>query len=129
MYIICNLLNKNIAGVQSEPAVPASGVRVWLGFEIPHPYPYPGKNPDQTRRVGDRLVQPLHTETHIFSHFTHFILRPNSDRTPIRLRVHYSNSDITPTVPRHSPSHAEIHRHSPSFTVYYRTITEITKII
>src|SRR5271163_5115927 len=52
MYIICNLLKKNIAGVQSEPAVPASGVRVWLGFEIPHPYPYPGKNLDQTRRVG-----------------------------------------------------------------------------
>ena len=46
MYIICNLFKKNIAGVQSEPAVPATGVRVWLGFEIPHPYPYPGKNPD-----------------------------------------------------------------------------------
>src|SRR5271156_3055493 len=77
----------------------------------------------------DRLVQPLHTETLIFSHFTHFTLRPNSDLTPIRLRVHHSNSDITPTVPRHSPSHAAFHRRSPSFTVYYTVITEITETL
>ena len=51
MYIICNLLKKNIAGVQSEPAVPATGVWVWLGFEIANPDPDPSKNPDQTRRV------------------------------------------------------------------------------
>src|SRR5271155_3729275 len=81
-----------------------------------------------TRSV-DRLVQPLPYETLIFSHFTHFTLRPNSDLTPIRLRVHHSNSDITPTVPRHSPSHAAFHRRSPSITEYHRTITEITKII
>src|SRR5271163_4544708 len=64
----------------------------------------------------DRLVQPLPYETLIFSHFTHFTLRPNSDPTPIRLRVHHSNSDITPTVPRHSPSHTAFHRRSPRST-------------
>lgn len=52
MYIICNLILKKVAGLESQPAYPATGVRVLLGFEIPNPYPDPGKNPDQTRRVG-----------------------------------------------------------------------------
>src|SRR5271156_7171875 len=77
----------------------------------------------------DRLVQPLPYETLIFSHFTHFTLRPNSDPTPIRLRGHHSNSDITPTVPRHSPSHAAFHRRSPRSTEFYHIISEITEIL
>src|SRR5271163_4260997 len=53
----------------------------------------------------------------------------HSDPTPIRLRVHHSNSDITPTVPRHSPSHAAFHRRSPRSTEFYRIISEITEIL
>src|SRR5271155_5458713 len=53
--------------------------------------------------------------------------------TPTQLRSH---SDPTPSTPfqiRHNsdhatsfPSHAEFHQRSPSFTVYYPVITEIT---
>src|SRR5271155_1409414 len=85
--------------------------------------------PHRNQHDGDRLVQPLPYETLIFSHFTHFTLRPNSDPTPIRLRVHHSNSDITPTVPRHSPSHAAFHRRSPRSTEFYRIISKITEIL
>src|SRR5271155_5882351 len=66
MYIICNLFKKNIAGLESEPAVPATGVRVWLEFEIPNPYPYPIKNPDRTRRVRSTRDN-LYTQTDEFA--------------------------------------------------------------
>ena len=61
----------------------------------------------------DRLVQPPYTETLIFSHFTHFILRPNSDptpSTPFELRrnsVHATSFPVTRRVP---PTFPEYHR-------------------
>src|SRR5271163_4551832 len=74
MYIICNLLKKNIAGVQSDPAVPATGVRVWLGFEIPHPYPYPAKNPDRTHaNLYTKHISPYRNDLEIF---TEILSRP-----------------------------------------------------
>src|SRR5271155_5060143 len=53
----------------------------------------------------------------------------HSDPTPIQLRSDSEDTIRTPTVPRHSPSHAAFHRRSPRSTEFYRIISEITEIL
>src|SRR5271155_4424508 len=65
-----------------------------------------------TRSV-DRLVQPLPYETLIFSHFTHFTLRSNSDptpSTPFELRRNSDRATSFPVTRRDPPTFPEFHR-------------------
>src|SRR5271156_2041545 len=41
-----------------NPSQPGAGVRVVLGAKIVNPYPNPGPNPDQTRRVYPTRADP-----------------------------------------------------------------------